>query len=100
MPKKTKFITKGITKELLGWPSSSACPEGHWNKGALTTTFLEFLEDFTSRRFFEQNEDEVLRLIATSFLLVMVLHGRRRQFMFKTCFNIEDLKYVPSGVLK
>ena len=65
MPKKVKFIAKGITKELLGWMSVQDCPEGHWNKGALTTTLSQFIEHVCSADDLEASGDEKLRLVAS-----------------------------------
>ena len=60
-----KFIAKGITKELLGWMSVQDCPEGHWNKGALTTTLSQFIEHVCSADDLEASGDEKLRLVAS-----------------------------------
>ena len=65
VPQKVKFITKGITKELLGWMSVQDCPEGHWNKGALTTTLSQFIEHVCSAHGLEASGDEKLRLVAS-----------------------------------
>ena len=67
VPKKTHYISKkkGITRELLGWPTRAACPEGHWSKVSLTTTFLEFGENIGRTNGLEQSEDQRLRLVAS-----------------------------------
>ena len=61
-----RYITKGIRKDLLGWPKISSCPDGHWNKGGLTTSLLEFLNSFCQEHQLEQSSDERTRLIASA----------------------------------
>ena len=71
VPKKTHYISrkKGITRELLGWPTRASCPEGHWSKGSLTTTLMEFGEHIAGLNNLEQCEDERLRLVASGLTI-------------------------------
>ena len=41
------------------------CPEGHWNKGALTTTLSQVIEHVCSADDLEASWDEKLRLVAS-----------------------------------
>ena len=63
VPKKLRYITKPLTRDSLGWESFSSCPEGGWNKGALTATFLQFLQHWTQQNNLEHSADERLRLV-------------------------------------
>ena len=63
VPKKLRYITKPLTRDSLGWESFASCPEGGWNKGALTTTFLQFLQHWTQQNDLEHSADERLRLV-------------------------------------
>ena len=50
---------------MLGWRSAGDTPEAGWNKGALTTTLLQFVEAFCRQRNVEGcATNERLRLIA------------------------------------
>ena len=65
MPKRTKYI-RSITKAILGWDNGvGTSPDGHWNKGALTTTFALWVEDLCGRNSLENGLDERLSLVAS-----------------------------------
>lgn len=65
MPKRTKYV-RAITKALLGWDAGvGSSPDGHWSKGALTTTLALWLDDFCQQRGLENNIDQRLSLAAS-----------------------------------
>lgn len=63
VPKRTKYV-RAITKALLGWDGGSS-PDGHWNKGALTTTLSLWLQFFCEQRSLEGSSDSRLSLVAS-----------------------------------
>ena len=65
VPKRTKYV-RAITRALLGWDAGvGSSPDGHWTKGALTTTLGIWLDDFCQRRSLEGGSDERLSLVAS-----------------------------------
>ena len=61
--RKTNYV-RHIDRSLLGWVGNVE-PYVGWSKGALTTTLLQFLEEFCRQRNLESSGDERVRLIAT-----------------------------------
>ena len=53
---KTNYVRQ-IDRSLLGWVGNVE-PYGGWSKGALTTTLLQFLEEFCRQRNLESSGDE------------------------------------------
>ena len=41
--KKRQFV-RALTKELIGWPTTTTYPNGGWHKGALSTTLMHWAE--------------------------------------------------------
>ena len=70
-PRKVPFIQQNTESTLgwSGWSSAKDTPEGGWNKGALTTTLIQFVEAFCQRHSVETSaRDEHLRLTVSALI--------------------------------
>ena len=66
-----------ITRETMGFDSTTAPPQGTWNKAAATTHLMLYLQDFCARFIEGQTDDFILRtidscMIALIFCLVLL----------------------------
>eukprot|EP00438_Fugacium_kawagutii_P017741 Skav203034 [mRNA] locus=scaffold583:532609:534506:+ [translate_table: standard] len=53
-----------LSRETIAWPIASSCPCGSWHKGAATTHFMQFLEDYCEKRDLKNAADPLLQAIA------------------------------------
>ncbi|CAE7875722.1 hypothetical protein AK812_SmicGene32295 [Symbiodinium microadriaticum] len=61
--KRYSYVTS-LSKDFLGWEHRNHMPQGHWHKGFITTTLLEWLEDFMTRHFLDTTDALVLEIVS------------------------------------
>lgn len=76
-----------ISRATLTFPQSGSCPVGAWSKGAVSTHFCQYLENFCDRWIDERFDDQVLQSIVTRLGLACCPFFF---FVFKcSCFQVK-----------